>query len=45
MLSSARIENRVFVAIVVIMFAGIPFIDVDLNTQSATIGRARRNAR
>ncbi|HBN9505256.1 MULTISPECIES: conjugal transfer protein TraG N-terminal domain-containing protein [Pseudomonadota] len=31
-LSSARIENRVFVAIVVIMFAGIPFIDVDLNT-------------
>ena len=30
-LSSARIENRVFVAIVVIMFAGIPFIDVDLN--------------
>ncbi|HHK0271207.1 TPA: conjugal transfer protein TraG N-terminal domain-containing protein [Pseudomonas aeruginosa] len=32
MLSSARIENRVFVAIVVIMFAGIPFIDVDFNT-------------
>lgn len=31
-LSSARIENRVFVAIVVIMFAGIPFIDVNLNT-------------
>lgn len=31
-LSSARIENRVFVAIVVILFAGIPFIDVDLNT-------------
>ena len=31
-LSSARIENRVFVAIVVIMFAGIPFIDVDFNT-------------
>ncbi len=31
-LSSARIENRVFVAIVVVMFAGIPFIDVDLNT-------------
>ncbi|ENY9926785.1 TPA: conjugal transfer protein TraG N-terminal domain-containing protein [Pseudomonas aeruginosa] len=31
-LSSARIENRVFVAIVVIMFAGIPLIDVDLNT-------------
>ncbi|RWT23334.1 conjugal transfer protein TraG [Raoultella planticola] len=33
-LSSMRIENRVFVAIVVIMFAGIPFIDVDLNTIS-----------
>lgn len=31
-LSSMRIENRVFVAIVVIVFAGIPFIDVDLNT-------------
>lgn len=31
-LSSMRIENRVFVAIVVIMFAGIPFIDVDMNT-------------
>ncbi|HAY08378.1 MAG TPA: conjugal transfer protein TraG [Thauera sp.] len=31
-LSSARIENRVFVAIVVIMFAGIPFIEVDFNT-------------
>lgn len=31
-LSSMRIENRVFVAIVVILFAGIPFIDVDLNT-------------
>ena len=29
---AARIENRVFVAIVVVMFAGIPFIDVDLNT-------------
>ena len=31
-LSSLRIENRVWVAIIVIMFAGIPFIDVDLNT-------------
>ncbi len=26
-LSAARIENRVFVAIVVVMFAGIPFIE------------------
>lgn len=33
-LSSMRIENRVFVAIVVITFAGIPFIDVNLNTIS-----------
>src|SRR5690606_31227060 len=32
LLSSARIENRIFVAIVVIIFAGIPFIDIDLNT-------------
>ena len=30
-LSAMRIENRVFVAIGVIMFAGIPFIDVDFN--------------
>jgi hypothetical protein len=30
-LSSVRIENRVWVAIIVVMFAGIPFIDVDLN--------------
>jgi len=31
-LSSMRIENRVWLAIVVIMFAGIPFIPVDLTT-------------
>jgi len=31
-LSSLRIENRVWVAILVIMFAGIPFIRVDLST-------------
>jgi hypothetical protein len=31
-LSSIRIENRVFVAIVVIMFAGIPFIPINLST-------------
>ncbi|EXF93742.1 membrane protein [Pseudomonas fluorescens HK44] len=31
-LSSMRIENRVWVAIVVIMFAGIPFIPVDFST-------------
>ncbi|MCB1741321.1 MAG: conjugal transfer protein TraG N-terminal domain-containing protein, partial [Gammaproteobacteria bacterium] len=31
-LSSMRIENRVWVAIVVILFAGIPFIQIDLGT-------------
>lgn len=31
-LSSMRIENRVWMAIVVILFAGIPFIPVDLST-------------
>lgn len=31
-LSAVRIESRVFVAIVVIMFAGVPFIDVNFNT-------------
>ncbi|KXU38318.1 conjugal transfer protein TraG [Ventosimonas gracilis] len=31
-LSSMRIENRIWVAIVVLMFAGMPFIDIDLNT-------------
>ena len=31
-LSAVRIESRIFVAIVVILFAGVPFIDVDFNT-------------
>lgn len=31
-LSSMRIENRIWVAIIVIMFAGVPMIDVDLST-------------
>ncbi|WP_028622329.1 conjugal transfer protein TraG N-terminal domain-containing protein [Pseudomonas sp. Ant30-3] len=31
-LSSMRIENRIWVAIVVLMFAGIPFIDINLGT-------------
>lgn len=31
-LSAIRIENKVWVAIVVIMFAGIPFFDVDFST-------------
>lgn len=29
--ASVRIENRVWVAIVVVMFASIPFVDVDMN--------------
>lgn len=32
LLSAIRIENRVWVAIVVILFAGIPFIRIDLQT-------------
>src|SRR6185312_9921747 len=32
LLSSIRLENRVLVAIVVILFAGIPFIRIDLQT-------------
>jgi len=31
-LSAVRIENRIWVAIVVILFAGVPFIDIDLST-------------
>ncbi|TKK37246.1 conjugal transfer protein TraG [Pseudomonas fluorescens] len=31
-LSTLRVENRVWVAIIVVMFAGIPFIPVDLST-------------
>ncbi len=31
-LSAVRIENRIFIAIVVILFAGMPFIDVSFNT-------------
>ncbi|TLG88305.1 conjugal transfer protein TraG, partial [Pseudomonas edaphica] len=31
-LSTLRVENRVWVAIVIVMFAGIPFIPVDLST-------------
>ena len=29
-LSAARVENRVWVAIVVILFAGVPFVDINL---------------
>ncbi|HEX7638014.1 MAG TPA: conjugal transfer protein TraG N-terminal domain-containing protein [Burkholderiaceae bacterium] len=31
-MSAVRIENRVWVAVVVILFAGVPFIPVDLHT-------------
>lgn len=41
-LSAMRIENRVWVAIVVIMFAGIPFIPVDLNTLTFDESRSQQ---
>ncbi|UTW12350.1 conjugal transfer protein TraG N-terminal domain-containing protein [Marinobacterium rhizophilum] len=41
-LSAMRIENRVWVAIVVILFAGIPFIDVDLNTLRFDASRSQQ---
>lgn len=39
-LSAVRIENRVWVAIVVILFAGIPFIPMSLNTISFDTSRS-----
>ena len=41
-LSAMRIENRVWVAIVVIMFAGIPFVPVDLSTLQFDESRSRQ---
>lgn len=41
-LSAMRIENRVWVAIVVVMFAGIPFIPVDLSTLQFDESRSRQ---
>jgi hypothetical protein len=41
-LSSMRIENRVWVAIVVILFAGIPLIPVDLSTIKFDTSRSRQ---
>ncbi len=41
-LSAARIENRVWVAVVVILFAGIPFIDVDLSTIQFDASRSKQ---
>lgn len=41
-LSAARIENRVWVAVVVILFAGIPFIDVNLSTIQFDASRSKQ---
>ncbi|WP_338523985.1 conjugal transfer protein TraG N-terminal domain-containing protein [Pseudomonas batumici] len=41
-LSAMRIENRVWVAIVVILFAGIPFVPVDLSTLQFDESRSRQ---
>ena len=42
MLSSIRIENRVWIAIVVILFAGIPIIRVDLQTNQFDQTRSKQ---
>lgn len=41
-LSAIRIENRVWVAIVVILFAGIPFIDVDVSRIQYDLSRSKQ---
>ncbi|WP_446027572.1 conjugal transfer protein TraG N-terminal domain-containing protein [Lelliottia amnigena] len=41
-LSAARIENRTWVALVVLMFAGIPVIDVDMQTIKFDMSRSRQ---
>src|SRR5690606_40005175 len=41
-LSSMRIENRIWVAIVVILFAGIPFIHVDMSTLNFDRSRSQQ---
>ncbi|MBL5862136.1 conjugal transfer protein TraG N-terminal domain-containing protein [Serratia fonticola] len=41
-LSSMRIENRIWVAIIVIMFAGVPMIDVDLSTLKFDTSRSKQ---
>src|SRR3546814_7115443 len=42
LLSAARIETRVWVAVVVVLFAGIPFIDVDLSRVRFDDARSRQ---
>lgn len=41
-LSSMRIENRIYVAIIVVMFAGMPFIDVDMSTLKFDRSRSKQ---
>ncbi|WP_273828443.1 conjugal transfer protein TraG N-terminal domain-containing protein [Pseudomonas sp. SBT1-2] len=42
MLSAARIENRVWVAVAVLMFAGIPVIDVSIDTVKFDTTRSKQ---
>lgn len=42
MLSAARIENRVWVAVVLVMFAGIPVIDVSFDTIKFDTSRSKQ---
>jgi len=41
-LSAIRIENRVWVAIVVLLFAGVPMIDIDISSLKYDEGRAKQ---
>ncbi|UQS88747.1 conjugal transfer protein TraG N-terminal domain-containing protein [Pseudomonas chlororaphis subsp. piscium] len=42
MLSAARIENRVWVAVLVLMFAGVPVIDVSIDTVKFDTTRSKQ---
>lgn len=42
LLSAARIENRVWIAVVVILFAGMPFIPVNLSTIQFDLTRSQQ---
>lgn len=41
-LSAARVENRVWVAIVVILFAGVPFFDINISSIKFDYSRSRQ---
>lgn len=41
-LSAARVENRVWVAIVVILFAGVPFVDINIASIKYDDSRSRQ---